>query len=93
MTRLADSRDGRPGNTAGGNSPPDPTLDPNALAATPYVYLIAVGADSMRSPPLGDAGIIRSWNVDDLTIPLPFNIGASGLSTERGRPDSVEAGR
>jgi len=70
-----------PGNTAGGNSPPDPTLDTNALAATPYVYLIAVGVDSMRSPPLGDAGSIRSWNVDDLTIPLPFNIGDSGYSS------------
>ncbi|HXJ73511.1 MAG TPA: hypothetical protein VNM37_11680, partial [Candidatus Dormibacteraeota bacterium] len=66
---------------AGGISPPDPTLDPNGLAATPYVYLIPVGADSMRSPPLGDQSVIRSWNVDDLTIPLPFNIGASGFST------------
>ena len=70
-----------PGNTAGGSSPRDPTFDPNALAATPYVYLIAVGADSMRSPPLGDTSAIRSWNVDDLTIPLPFNIGASGFSS------------
>jgi hypothetical protein len=67
--------------SAGGISPPDPTLDPNGLAATPYVYLIPVGADSMRSPPLGDQSVIRSWNVDDLTIPLPFNIGASGFST------------
>jgi len=65
----------------GGTSPPDPTLDPNGLAATPYVYLIPVGADSMRSPPLGDQSAIRSWNVDDLAIPLPFNIGASGFST------------
>ncbi len=70
-----------PGTTAGGTSPPDPTLDPNALAATPYVYLIAVGADSMRSPPLGDTSATRSWNVDDLTIPLPFNIGDSGFSS------------
>jgi hypothetical protein len=65
----------------GGTSPPDPTLDPNGLAATPYVYLIPVGADSMRSPPLGAQSTIRSWNVDDLAIPLPFNIGASGFST------------
>ena len=70
-----------PGNTAGGTSPPDPSLDPNALAATPYIYLIAVGADSMRSPPLGDASTIRSWNVNDLTIPLPFNLGNSGFSS------------
>jgi len=70
-----------PGTTAGGSSPPDPSLDPNALAATPYVYLIAVGADSMRSPPLGDTSAIRSWNVNDLTIPLPFNISASDFSS------------
>ena len=66
---------------AGGTSPPDPTLDPNGLAATPYVYLIPVGADSMRSPPLGDVSSIRTWNVDDVTIPLPFNIRASDFST------------
>jgi hypothetical protein len=65
----------------GGTSPPDPTLDPNALAATPYVYLIPVGQDSMRSPPLGDASNIRSWNVDDVTIPLPFNVSAAAFST------------
>ena len=65
----------------GGTSPPDPTLDPNALAATPYVYFIPVGEDSMRSPPLGDASNIRSWNVDDVAVPLPFNISASDLSS------------
>ena len=65
---------------AGGTSPPDPTLDPNGLAATPYVYLIPCGADSMRSPPLGDTSTIRTWNVDDVAIPLPFNIGASDFS-------------
>jgi hypothetical protein len=69
------------GNTSGGTSPPDPTLDPDALAATPYVYLIPVGADSMRSPPLGDVSDVRTWNVDDLTIPLPFNISASDFSS------------
>ncbi len=55
-------------------------LDPKGLSATPYVYLIPVGVDSMRSPPLGDAGQIRTWNVHDLAIPLPFNIGASAFS-------------
>ncbi len=69
-----------PGSAAGGVSPPDPSLDPNALAATPYVYLIPVGADSMRTPPLGDTSTIRTWNVDDVTIPLPFNISASDFS-------------
>ncbi len=65
----------------GGVTPPDPTLDPNALAATPYVYLIPVGADSMRSPPLGDASVIRTWNVNDVAIPLPFNVSAAAFSS------------
>ncbi len=71
---------------AGGVSPDEPGswfLDPDALAATPYVYLIPVGVDSMRTPPLGDASRIRTWNVEDLAIPLPFNLGASAFS-ERG---------
>ncbi len=68
---------------AGGVSPPDPDLsylDPLALSATPYVYLIPVGEDIMRAPPLGDASEIRSWQVADVAIPLPFNIGASDFS-------------
>lgn len=65
---------------AGGTSPSDPTLNPNGLVATPYVYLIPCGADSMRSPPLGDSSAIRTWNVDDVAIPLPYNIGASSFS-------------
>jgi hypothetical protein len=69
---------------AAGASPADPSLaflDPNAMAANPYIYLIPVGLDSMRSPPLGDTSVIRTWNVDDVGIPLPFNIGGSGFST------------
>ena len=69
----------------GGSSPSDPSaafLDPLALSATPFVYLIPVGLDIMRSPPLGDASVIRAWNVNDVIIPLPFNIGASDLSTQ-----------
>jgi hypothetical protein len=65
---------------ATGTSPANPTLDPNGLEATPYVYLIPCGSDSMRSPPLGDTSAIRTWNVDDVAIPLPFNIGASDFS-------------
>ena len=65
---------------AGGTSPSDPTLNPNGLMATPYVYLIPCGADSMRSPPLGDTSTIRTWNVDDVAIPMPYNIGASSFS-------------
>jgi hypothetical protein len=71
---------------AGGASPSDPSawyLDPLALTATPYVYLVPVGVDSMRVPPLGDARDIRSWTVEDVAIPLPFNIGASDFSTKQ----------
>ena len=72
--------------SAGGTSPTDPGssyLDANALSATPYVYLIPVGVDSMRSPPLGDTSVIRTWNVADVAIPLPFNLGASDFSTKQ----------
>ncbi len=68
---------------AGGQSAGEPGawfLDDSALAATPYVYLVPVGVDSMRTPPLGDASTIRTWNVEDLAIPLPFNIGGSEFS-------------
>jgi hypothetical protein len=69
---------------AGGTSPSDPDisyLDPLGLSANPYVYLIPVGVDSMRSPPLGDSSTIRSWSVNDVAIPMPFNIGGSDFST------------
>jgi hypothetical protein len=71
---------------AGAASPADPDLaflDPNALAANPYVYLIPVGVDSMRSPPLGDSSVVRTWTVDDVAIPLPFNIGGSDFSNTK----------
>src|SRR5262245_28089162 len=69
---------------SGGNSPPDPNLaflDPNHLSATPYIYLVPVGVDSMRSPPLGEANDVRTWAVDDVAVPLPFNIGGSEFSS------------
>lgn len=69
---------------AGGESPGDPTfpyLDPLALAANPFVYLIPVGLDSLRSPLLDDAGTVRTWKVTDAAVPLPFDIGASDLAT------------
>lgn len=74
------------GSSSGGTSPSDPPtwyLDPLALAATPYVYLIPVGSDSMRSPPLGDTSAVRTWSVYDVAIPMPFNIGASDFSTKQ----------
>ncbi len=67
------------------NNTSDPNLsylDPLALSANPYVYLIPVGTDTMRSPPLGDTSELRTWSVDDVAIPLPFNIGGSGFSTK-----------
>ncbi|MGB0582279.1 MAG: hypothetical protein ACPGVU_21505, partial [Limisphaerales bacterium] len=66
------------------SSPSDPDLaflDPKGLSATPYIYLIPVGVDSMRSPPLGDQSAVRTWAVNDVTIPLPFNIGGSDFSS------------
>ena len=68
---------------AGGDSPSAPNapwLEPLSLSKTPHVYLIPVGQDVMRSPPLGDTSVLRSWNVKDVTIPLPFNVGASEFS-------------
>jgi len=68
----------------GGTSvtPPSLTfLSTDGLSATPYIYLIPVGVDSMRSPPLGDSSAIRSWNVNDAAVPLPFNLGASAFSS------------
>lgn len=52
----------------------------NALSATPYAYLIPCGTDYMRSP-LGDTGDIRSWQVVDQALPLPYNLGASDFNT------------
>jgi hypothetical protein len=70
-------------NVPGANNTSDPNLsylDPEALSANPYVYLIPVGVDTMRSPPLGDSSQLRTWTVDDVAIPLPFNLGGSGFS-------------
>jgi hypothetical protein len=70
-------------NRGSANDPDLSFLDPQALASTPYIYLIPVGSDIMRSPPLGDSSELRQWKVDDLAVPLPFNIGGSGFS---GKP-------
>ena len=56
---------------------------PNALSATPYVYLIPTGTDYMRSPPLGDIEQIRGWSVADQALPLPFNLGATAFSASQ----------
>ena len=54
---------------------------PDALGATPYVYLIPCGEDFMLSPPLGDTNTVRSWTVHDQALPLPYNLGASSFNT------------
>jgi len=57
------------------------TTSPNGLNATPYVYLIPTGTDYMLAPPLGDTGAVRSFDVKDQALPLPFNLGATAFST------------
>jgi hypothetical protein len=56
-------------------------LDPLALSATPYVYLIRSGS-TRCAPALGDSSTVRTWVVEDVAIPMPFNIGASGFLHE-----------
>jgi hypothetical protein len=53
---------------------------PDALGATPYVYLIPAGKDLMRTPPLNGAPVtVREWLVHDHAMPLPYDIGNSGF--------------
>ena len=69
----------------GGTSPADPYTaytSATALSATPYVYLIPAGMDSMRSP-LGGGSVVRTWAVRDQAIPLPFNIGGGDFTTAK----------
>jgi hypothetical protein len=78
----------------GADSPDDPGAgfdNPDALSATPYIYVIPAGLDSMRSPSPVDSNIVRTWQIEDQAIPLPFDIGgafsgqnltASGTLTE-----------
>ena len=78
----------------GANSPDDPGAgfdNPDALSATPYIYVIPAGLDSMRAPSPVDTNIVRTWQIEDQAIPLPFDIGgafsgqnlsASGTLTE-----------
>lgn len=68
---------------ANGNTgiPSAPThSSPDALAATPYVYLIPGGADSFRTPPMHGAETrVREWNVLDHAMPLPYDIGSGSF--------------
>ncbi|MEY4244126.1 MAG: hypothetical protein RLZZ245_1711 [Verrucomicrobiota bacterium] len=56
------------------------TSSANALGATPYVYLIPCGSDYMLAPPLGDTGEVRSWQVADQALPLPYNLGGTSFN-------------
>jgi len=69
------------------NSDPN---DPNALSATPHVYLMPVGADTMM-PPLG-GGALRSWNVLDHALPMPFDIGAIDDGSAAPAPGATSLG-
>ena len=63
------------------NAGPPASGNPNALSATPYVYLVPCGHDSMLAPPLGDTNTLRTWKVEDQALPLPFNLGATDFNT------------
>ena len=54
----------------------------NLLSSTPQVYLIPAGIDRMRVPDLstGLEDRVRSWNVVDQLMPLPYDI--AGLYSE-----------
>ena len=54
---------------------------PDALSATPYLYVIPCGADFMLAPPLGDTNTLRSWVVQDQALPLPFNLGENDFNS------------
>ncbi len=48
------------------------------ISNTPRIYLVPAGLDILRSPTSGDMNI-RSWQVVDQKLPVPFPIGASDL--------------
>jgi len=64
-----------------GEDHPDHNHDDD-LGATPYVYLIPSGLDTMRTPPLGDGAGLRSWSIQDYAMPLPFDLGSLEPSDE-----------
>ena len=62
---------------SGATSPGDPVTafsSPDALSATPYIYLIPAGVDSLRAP---NTNVVRTWSIEDQAIPLPFDIGGA----------------
>ncbi len=63
---------------------PDTSSHPDALSATPHVYLLPAGADTMSTPPLGPTLATRRWQVLDHALPLPFDVG--GIAGTGGAP-------
>ncbi len=49
------------------------------LATAPRIYIVPAGLDFMRSPTDLTGQTLRSWQVQDQAIPLPYIIGASDL--------------
>ena len=82
-TKIASSGFALPGYVGMDDGPGDYTPEEaaNALSATPYFYLIPCGADYMLAPPLGDTNTVRSWNVQDQALPLPFNLGQNDFNS------------
>ena len=37
----------------------------------------------MRAPALGDSNIVRSWDVQDQALPLPYNLGANDFNSNQ----------
>ncbi|MBL9135678.1 MAG: hypothetical protein JNK85_07415 [Verrucomicrobiales bacterium] len=64
--------------------------DTAGLAARPRVYLVPVGADQLRAP--DDSFDVRSWQVVEQRIPVPFPLAANSLSSASWNPqvDSLD---
>ena len=50
------------------------------LANTPRVYLVPAGADIIRSPSDLTGNTLRSWQVQDQAIPVPYAIGDADIN-------------
>ena len=58
----------------------------SGMANAPRVYLFPVGADLMRSPSRSSGETIRSWNVFDQALPVPYNVSASDVNAPNWIP-------
>lgn len=55
--------------------------DNTSLAQEPRVYLIPVGADTLRSPG-GDGSYHRTWKIIDQVLPVPFPASSQDIAQE-----------